>query len=206
MTDSRLSPAACRSLPTNSSICFSGTIVLLVTLPASPGATATGAATPEPTEPAASSTAAKAASTPSAPAPAAAREQHPEQQGPAKRRGDQKQEDDDADDPDCKRKLLRLIFVTRGRARGLRVCKLNSRVLGNDVGDTGCDQRYRTVVVSLLEKRECFTPETADFAVGKNALEAVTDGGPVLAILDRVKNEDAPIASLLSDSPLLVEL
>ena len=99
-----------------------------------------------------------------------------------------------------------MIVITGRRTRSLRVGELNTGILRDYVRYAGGDQRDRAVVVALLEKRDGLASEAADFSVGKNALQTVADCCPVLSILNRIQNEDAAIASLLANSPLLVKL
>src|SRR5581483_11191949 len=206
MTDSRLSPAAWRSLLTNSSICFSGTITLLVTLPASAGAAASRTATAEAAEATATTTtsATKTAAAPSSSA-AAAGKQHPEQQRPTERSGDQEQENDDSDNPRCYRKLWAEVIVWRSAGR-LRVGNLNPGILCDHIRDAGCDQGNCAAVVALLEKRHGFASEATYFAVGQNPLKPIPDRSPILVVLHRVEDQHTTITALLADSPLLVKL
>jgi len=79
----------------------------------------------------------------------------------------------------------------------------NVTVLRNHLCDLAHHLRDGAVVVALAQQRNHIASETTHLAVRKNGLEAVTDLGPVLVIIDCKQDHHAAVRSLVPDAPLL---
>ena len=83
---------------------------------------------------------------------------------------------------------------------------LDVRILRDGLRDARCHQRDGGVVVVLAQDRNHLAAEAADFAVGQDRFESVTDFCPILMVLHGEKNEYAAVSAFLADAPLLEQL
>lgn len=86
---------------------------------------------------------------------------------------------------------------------GWNVRQLDLGIGGDGLCHAICHQRQGRRIVSILEKRNGFASETADFAVRQDGLEPISDLRAVLAIIDGRKDQHAAIRLLTADAPLL---
>ncbi len=86
------------------------------------------------------------------------------------------------------------------------IVQRHSRILRDHRGNARSNQRCRRRIIPGAQDGNHLASESTDLAVRKNRLEAVTDVRVVFAIVRRQQDEHASIASLFSDSPLLVQI
>jgi hypothetical protein len=97
--------------------------------------------------------------------------------------------------------VVALIIFDGGRAG-----EGDAGVLGDDVGDAAGDEQESGVVISLAKDGDGFAAEAADFAVGKDAFEAVADLSPIFVVVGGVEDEDAAADLLGADAPFCGEI
>jgi hypothetical protein len=174
---------------------------------ASPATTRTSSTkTTEPTTTTKSTTTAEPApSKASTASPKNLGKQEPEKQAAQRSYQDDQYNDNKQDDPADRDTTTRCALRWSWRAR-LVARELDSRILGDDLGNAAGDQQQSLVVAIALHQREGLPLKTAYLSIRQNRFQPITDFNSRTVILDGVEDQNSPVCGLAADPPSLEEI